>query len=69
MKAWRHYMVICLFFAGCLALAGRVLHLTLLEKEFLQDQGDARSVREEIIPSHRGHLVTVLAKRAVARIA
>ena len=54
MMAWRHYLVICLFFAGCLALAGRVLHLTLLEKEFLQDQGDARSVREEIIPSHRG---------------
>ena len=54
MKAWRHHLVVWLFFVGCAALAGRVLHLTLLEKEFLQDQGDARSVREEIIPSHRG---------------
>ncbi len=54
MKAWRHYLVVFLFFAGCAALVGRVFHLTLLEKEFLQDQGDVRSIREEIIPAHRG---------------
>jgi len=54
MKAWRHYLVVFLFFAGCAALVGRVFHLTLLEKEFLQDQGDVRSIREEIISAHRG---------------
>lgn len=54
MKAWRHHLVVFLFFAGCAALVGRVFHLTLLEKEFLQGQGDVRSIREEIIPAHRG---------------
>lgn len=54
MKAWRHHLVVFLFFAGCAALVGRVFHLTLLEKEFLQDQGDVRSIREEVIPAHRG---------------
>ena len=54
MKVWRHHAVLCLFFAGCLALAARVVYLALLDKDFLQDQGDARSVREVVIPSRRG---------------
>ena len=54
MMRWRHYSVVCLFLAGCLALAGRIVHLTLMEKDFLQDQGDARTIREELIPAYRG---------------
>ncbi len=54
MKAWRYHLVVGVFVACCLALAGRVGYLTLLEKEFLQHQGDARSIRTVIIPSHRG---------------
>lgn len=54
MKAWRHHAAVWLFLAACLAIGGRVAYLTLMDREFLQNQGDARSVREEIIPSHRG---------------
>ena len=54
MKVWRHHAVLCLFVAGCAALAARVVYLALLDKDFLQDQGDARSVREVVIPSRRG---------------
>ena len=54
MMRWRHHAIVCLFLAGCLALAGRVLHLTLMEKEFLKEQGDARTIREELIPAYRG---------------
>ena len=54
MKVWRHHAVLCLFLAACTALAARVVYLALLDKDFLQDQGDARSVREVVIPSRRG---------------
>ena len=54
MKVWRHHAVLCLFLAACAALAARVVYLALLDKDFLQDQGDARSVREVVIPSRRG---------------
>ncbi len=54
MKVWRHHAVLCLFLTGCVALAARVVYLALLDKDFLQDQGDARSVREVVIPSRRG---------------
>ena len=54
MKVWRHHAVLCLFFVGWSALAARVVYLALLDKDFLQDQGDARSVREVVIPSRRG---------------
>ena len=54
MKAWRHHATVWLFLGACLALGGRAAHLALMEREFLQSQGDARSMREEVIPSHRG---------------
>ena len=54
MKVWRHHAVLCLFFAGCAALAARAVYLALLDKDFLQDKGDAYSVREVVIPSRRG---------------
>ena len=54
MKAWRHYFLLFLLFAGSVAVASRVGWLTFLEKDFLQDEGDARSLRSEIIPSYRG---------------
>ena len=54
MKAWRHYFLLSLLFAGSVAVASRVAWLSFLEKDFLQDAGDARSVRSKIIPSYRG---------------
>ena len=54
MKPWRHYFLLSLLFAGSVAVASRVAWLSFLEKDFLQDEGDARSLRSEIIPSYRG---------------
>ncbi len=54
MKAWRHYFLLSLLFVGSAAVASRVAWLAFLEKDFLQDEGDARSLRTETIPSYRG---------------
>jgi len=43
-----------LFIMGCGALVGRVVFLNVTEREFLQEQGDARSVRTEQMPAYRG---------------
>ena len=51
---WRHHTVVVLFAGACLVLAARVVYLGATERDFLQEQGDARSVRVEKIPSHRG---------------
>jgi len=53
-KRWRHYTVVILFAGTCVALSARVIYLGSTERDFLQEQGDARSVRVEKIPSHRG---------------
>ena len=42
------------FLASALVLAWRSVDLMLLRKEFLQDRGDARSLRVVEIPAHRG---------------
>ena len=52
--AWRHWVVVGFFAASVLGLCARVVYLGVTEKEFLQQQGDARSVRREIIPAMRG---------------
>lgn len=54
MKRWRHYFLLSLLFTGSAAVASRVAWLTFLEKDRLQDEGDARSLRTETIPSYRG---------------
>ena len=54
MKVWRHYVLLSLLFAGSVAVASRVAWLSFLEKDFLQNEGDARSLRSETIPSYRG---------------
>ncbi len=54
MKAWRHYFLVSLLLMGSLAVASRVAWLAFLEKDFLQKEGDARSLRTETIPAYRG---------------
>ncbi len=54
MKVWRHYLLLSLLAAGSVAVASRMVWLTFLEKDFLQDEGDARSLRSEVIPAYRG---------------
>ncbi len=54
MKAWRHYFVLFFFAAAVLALSSRVVFLGVSERDFLQQEGDARSIRKESIPALRG---------------
>ena len=51
---WRHYIVVVLFLASCLGLVARAAYLATTERDFLRDQGEARSVRVVDIPVHRG---------------
>ncbi|MFA7552648.1 MAG: penicillin-binding transpeptidase domain-containing protein [Spongiibacteraceae bacterium] len=57
-SAWRFSLVMSLLAVLVLLLIWRVLSLQVLDTErgydFLQDQGDARTVRTEIIPAYRG---------------
>lgn len=51
-------IVVVVFFAiFCLVLLVRLYNLTVLDRDFLQHQGDARSLRTMIIPSFRGMII------------
>ena len=53
-------MILLVFFAlFALVLLGRLYSLTVLDRAFLQHQGDARSLRIMTIPSFRGMIVDV----------
>ena len=54
MKLWRHYTVVGLFIFACAGLVARVVFLNVTQREFLQSQGDARSIRYETLPAYRG---------------
>ncbi len=51
---WRHLTIVVGFSLGMLLLAGRVLYLNVTQNAFLKSEGDARSLRVEPIPAHRG---------------
>ena len=50
----RRWFILSLFLFGMLGLSTRAVYLQLLNNEFLIEHGDARSIREVEIPSHRG---------------
>lgn len=54
MKAWRHYLVVILFLGACAGVAARVVVLNVTDREFLQEQGDLRAVRPQVLPAYRG---------------
>ena len=54
MTLWRHYLVVSVFLAMTVGLIVRIVYLGVTERDFLQEQGDARSVRHEVIPAMRG---------------
>lgn len=54
MSAWRHFLVVGVFLTLTLGLFGRIGYLTVTDRDFLKEQGDARSVRHERIPAMRG---------------
>jgi len=54
MRIWRHYLLVVVFLGTCAGLAVRVVYLNVADSEFLQEQGDARSIRTESMPAFRG---------------
>ncbi|MCZ6617865.1 MAG: penicillin-binding transpeptidase domain-containing protein [Gammaproteobacteria bacterium] len=54
MKPWRHYTVVGFFVFGCAGLVARLVYLSITDREFLQSQGDARSIRYETLRAYRG---------------
>lgn len=54
---WRLYLVYFLAFVLFSVAAGRLFYLTVLDKEFLQNQGEMRAVRTESIPATRGMIL------------
>lgn len=50
----RVHLVIGFFLTLALAMSARVVLLQFVDKDFLQDQGDARTIRMERINAHRG---------------
>ena len=53
----RLYVVYAIAFALFSVAAGRLFYLTVLDKEFLQNQGEMRAVRTESIPATRGMIL------------
>ncbi|TCD23060.1 penicillin-binding protein 2 [Pseudomonas sp. IC_126] len=51
---WRFRIVLALLALMVGALAWRIVDLQVIDQSFLQNQGDARSVRHIPIPAHRG---------------
>ena len=52
MYAIRSYYVLC-----SIALVARAVHLQIVHTEFLQDQGEARYLREVRVPNRRGNIL------------
>ena len=50
----RKWFLLALFSIAATAIACRVFYLQILNKDFLIDQGDARSIRSVDIPAYRG---------------
>ncbi len=51
---FRRWFILSMFLCGFMALTGRAVYLQLWNNDFLQEHGDARSIRVVEIPSHRG---------------
>jgi len=52
--SWRYLVVMVGLFVLAGSLSARVVYLQVLHKDFLGQQADARSLRSEKIPAHRG---------------
>ena len=53
----RRLLLLCLYLSGMLLLMWRALDLQVLNKDFLQEHGDARALRVVDIPAHRGMIL------------
>ncbi|MEE3216284.1 MAG: penicillin-binding protein 2, partial [Pseudomonadota bacterium] len=50
----RYIVMMTLILVGLGLLAGRIVDLHVINRNFLQVQGDARTLRTDPIPAHRG---------------
>ncbi len=53
----RLYAFLLLFLLCSVALVARAVNLQIVDTEFLQDQGEARYLREVIVPTRRGNIL------------
>ena len=54
MSFWRHYLFVLCFIVLAGALSVRVVYLGVTERDFLQEEGDKRSIYEKRLPAMRG---------------
>ena len=54
MNAWRHYLFLACFISMACALSARVVYLSVTERDFLQEEGDKRSIYGKRLPGMRG---------------
>ena len=54
MSAWRHYLFLVSFISIACALSVRVVYLSVTERDFLQEEGDKRSIYGKRLPGMRG---------------
>jgi cell division protein FtsI (penicillin-binding protein 3) len=53
----RYYSILAILFIAMLALIWRLVDLTVIDRAFLQGQGDARTLRTISLPSYRGMIL------------
>ena len=56
-QAWRLYFVFTVIFSLIAVTAWKVFDLQVMNNEVLQRQGDARTVRNDVIAAHRGNIL------------
>lgn len=54
---WRLIIVVFILLIIALALIARLINLTVINRQFLRNQGNARTVRTISIPAHRGMIL------------
>ena len=53
----RLYAFLLIFLLCSIALVARAVNLQIVDTEFLQDQGEARYLREVVVPTRRGNIL------------
>ncbi len=54
---WRLLVLVLILLLIALGLIGRLINLSVINRQFLQNQGNARTIRRVTIPAHRGMIL------------
>ncbi len=57
LSVMRYRFILGVMLLAAVALSGRMVSLQVLDRDFLKQQGDARTVRVESVPAHRGMIL------------